>query len=95
MTITLPSTSIKAKYLRTIPVSSVYQDLLDEKEMKYHEIHDTFYLLHSGIVFPFKKKYYPTADAALSDLEKVVDNLFKDSKMLQKMMHRKNHFGRK
>jgi hypothetical protein len=26
MTITLPSTSIKAKYLRTIPVSSVYRD---------------------------------------------------------------------
>jgi hypothetical protein len=174
MTITLSSTSIKAKYLHTIPVSSVYrdpngysyqvvekkmnnsliksaqhylgqeiepiilqnipedmlkkdnpnkanitklmksrineleesvkqllqqqhkslyqriQDLLDEKELKYHEINDTFYLLHSGIVFPFKKKYYPNVDAALSDLEKVADNLFKDNKMLQKMMHKQH-----
>lgn len=36
------------------------------------------------------KKFYPTADAALSDLEKVVDNLFKDSKMLRKMMHKQH-----
>ena len=174
MTITLPSTSIKAKYLRTIPVSSVFrdpngynyqvvekkmnnsliksaqhylghdiepiilqdvpedmlkkdnpnkanitklmkskineledtvqqllkqqhkslyqriQDLLDEKEMNYHEMNDTFYLLHSGIVFPFKKRHYPTVDAALSHLDKVVDNLFKDSKLLQKMMQKQH-----
>ena len=44
------------------------QDLLDEKEMKYHEINDTFYLLHFDTVWPFKRKYYPTVDAALSDL---------------------------
>jgi glutamine synthetase adenylyltransferase len=41
-------------------------------------------------LLPIKLMYYPTVDAALSDLEKVVDNLFKDSKMLQKMMHKQH-----
>jgi hypothetical protein len=50
---------------------NLYQGYKTSDEKRNYKINDTFITLVTG---PFKKKYYPTVDAVLSDCS-AVDNL--------------------
>ena len=51
---------------------------------------DCFYILHSGLVLPFKKSKYPTLDNAFKSLDKVVNSLFKDKSKFSRMMEKQH-----
>lgn len=59
-------------------------------EKNYYQTDEIHYCLHSGLVLPLKKKYYPTIDDALSVLDDLIDKLFKDSKGLHKTMSKQH-----
>jgi hypothetical protein len=50
------------------------------------ETKDTIYLLHLGLVLPFRRKHYPTCDNAKANLQMMVHRIFTDTKMLPKVM---------
>ena len=60
----------------------------------YHRLKDileddeSFYILHSGLVLPFKKRRYATLDDAKEDIDRLIDHLFSDKKLLKKMMEK-------
>jgi hypothetical protein len=60
-----------------------------------YETNDTIYLLHSGLVLPFKRKHYPNCDNAKANLEVIVHRIFKDTKMLPKVMDKQQSLQEK
>jgi hypothetical protein len=60
-----------------------------------YETNDTIYLLHSGLVLPFKRKHYPTCDNAKANLEVMVHRIFTDTKMLPKVMDKQQSLQEK
>ena len=78
------------KHLLKQQHKSLYQKIKDLLDHEHYEGDDAFYLLHSGLVIPFKKRRYPSVDDALDAVDKVVKDLFKDSHMLQKMFERQH-----
>jgi uncharacterized protein (UPF0248 family) len=60
-----------------------------------YETNDTIYLLHSGLVIPFKRKHYPTCDNAKASLEMMVHRIFTDIKMLPKVMYKQQSLQEK
>ena len=67
---------------------SLYYRLKDILDNDYYEDDEYFYLLHSGLVLPFKKKRYATLDDAKEDIDRLIDHLFSDKKLLKKMMEK-------
>ena len=61
----------------------------------YHETSDCLYLLHSGLVLPFKKVHYPTIADALRALDKKVRDIFSDIEILPKVMEKQNKIQQK
>jgi hypothetical protein len=67
---------------------SLYRRIKEIIGNSCYETNDTIYLLHSGLVLPFKRKHYPTCDNAQANLEKMVHRIFTDIKMLPKVMEK-------
>ena len=67
---------------------SLYYRLKDILDNDYYEDDEYFYLLHSGLVLPFKKKRYGTVEDAKEDIDRLIDHLFSDKKLLKKMMEK-------
>ena len=60
-----------------------------------YETNDTIYLLHSGLVLPFKRKHYPNCDNAKANLQVMVHRIFTDTKMLPKVMDKQQSLQEK
>ena len=50
----------KCRVLLQNQYKSLYHRIKELLDDNYHETSDCFYLLHSGLVLPFKKVHYPT-----------------------------------
>ena len=67
---------------------ALYHRLKDLLDNDFYEDDECFYLLHSGLVLPFKKKRYGTVEDAKEDIDKLINHLFSDKKLLKKMMEK-------
>ena len=67
---------------------SLYHRLKDILDNDYYEDDEYFYILNSGLVLPFKKTRYATLDDAKEDIDKLINHLFSDKKLLKKMMEK-------
>ena len=59
-------------------------------DVDYYDSDDLIYCLHSGMVLPLKRKYYPSREQAQSSLSKKVDLIFNDPKTLRKVMEQQH-----
>ena len=53
-----------------------------------YETRDTIYLLHSGLVLPFRRKYYATCEDAKANLDEMVHRIFSDTKALPRVIEK-------
>jgi hypothetical protein len=67
---------------------SLYHRLKDILNEDYYEDDECFYILHSGLVLPFKKERYANLDDAKEDIDKLITPLFSDKKLLKKIMEK-------
>ena len=70
------------------PLYHRIKEILNEN---FHETDETYYLLHSGLVLPFKKKHYSSIDVARANVDHVVHKIFKEPKVLAKMMEKQHN----
>ena len=74
---------------------SLYHRIKELLDDNYFETEDTIYLLHSGLALPFKRRYYPTLEDAQSNLDEMVHQIFKDTKLLPKMIEKQHSVQQK
>lgn len=79
-------------YYFKINTSHRIKELLDDN---CYETSDFFYLLHSGLVLPFKKVHYPTIALVLSAVDKMVHRIFSDIEILPKVMEKQHKLQQK
>ena len=85
----------KCRVLLQNQYKSLYHRIKELLDDNYHETYDCFYLLHSGLVLPFKKVHYPTIDDAKSAVDKKVRHIFSDIEIFPKVMEKQHKLQQK
>jgi hypothetical protein len=85
----------KCRVLLQNQYKSLYHRIKELLDDNYHETSDCFYFLHSGLVLPFKKRYYPTIASVLSAVDKMVHSIFSDIEILPKVMEKQHKLQQK
>lgn len=80
----------RLKKLMSYQSKSLYRRIKELLDDNFYETDNTIYILHSGLVLPFKRDYYPTLRDAKDNLDQMVHRLFKDTKMLPKVMEKQH-----
>ncbi len=84
--------SLEEKYRSLLQhqFKSLYHRLKELLDDNYYESDDTFYLLHSGLVLPFRKKYYPTLEDAQTSVDDMAHRIFTDSKVIGRVFEKQH-----
>ncbi len=69
---------------------SLYHRMKEILDDDCHVTADTYYILNSGLVLPFKRKYYSTLDDARENVEDMVQRIFQDSAVLPKVLEKQH-----
>ena len=85
----------KCRLLLQNQYKSLYHRIKELLDDNYHETSDYFYLLHSGLVLPFKKVHYPTIADAQRAVDKKVRHIFSDIEILPKVMEKQHKLQQK
>lgn len=85
----------KCRVLLQNQCKSLYHRIKELLDDNYHETSDCFYLLHSGLVLPFKKVHYPTIADAKRAVDKKVRAIFSDIEILPKVMEKQHKLQQK
>jgi hypothetical protein len=80
----------RVKTLMNNQSKSLYRRVKELLDDNCYETDSTIYILHSGLVLPFKRDFYPTLEDAKDNLDKMVHRLFKDTKVLGKVMEKQH-----
>ena len=68
----------------------LYQEIKEILDDNWFEAKDRYYILHSGLVFPFKKSKYPSLDDAFYNLDKAMNSLLSDRDNFKRMMEKQH-----
>ena len=85
----------KCRVLLQNQYKSLYHRIKELLDDNYHETSDCFYLLHSGLVLPFKKVHYSTKDDARRAVDKKVRTIFSDIDIFPKVMEKQHKLQQK
>ncbi|KAJ1515711.1 hypothetical protein HMI54_005375 [Coelomomyces lativittatus] len=85
----------KCRVLLQNQYKSLYHRIKELFDDNYQETSDCFYLLHSGLVLPFKKVHYPTIADAQGAVDKKVRTIFSDIEILTKVMEKQHKLQQK
>jgi hypothetical protein len=85
----------KCRVLLQNQYKSLYHRIKELLDDNYHETSDCFYLLHSGLVLPFKKVHYPTIADAQRAVDKKVRVIFSDIEILPKVVEKQHKLQQK
>jgi hypothetical protein len=85
----------KCRVLLQNQYKSLYHRIKELLDDNYHETSDCFYLLHSGLVLPFKMVHYSTKDDARRAVDKKFCTIFSDIDIFPKVMEKQHKIQHK
>ena len=85
----------KCRVLLQNQYKSLYHRVKELLDDNYYETSDCFYLLHSGLVLPFKKVHYPTITDVQGAVDEKVRAIFSDIDILPKVMEKQHKLQQK
>ena len=69
---------------------SLYHRMKEILDDDCHVTEDTYYLLHSGLVLPFKRRHYSSLNDARENVDDMVHRIFQDSAVLPKVLEKQH-----